>query len=72
MEEETIIYYESDPVVSQIMDLEIQMHTDIKENTAAVEQLYKSSYYNVTATLWLSSIMAVLVGIGLVLVLKRK
>lgn len=72
-EEETIVYYyETDPVVSELMDLESTLHHDLTENTAALEQVYKNSYYSMISNLWVSSLIAVLIGIGLVMIIKRK
>lgn len=72
MDGETIVYYEPDPVVSQIRELESTLHDDLTANTAALEKVYHCSSYNVAADLWISALTAVLIGIGLVLVFKRK
>ena len=72
MDGETIVYYEPDPVVSQIRELESTLHDDLTANTAALEMVYQCSSYNVAADLWISALTAVLIGIGLVLVFKRK
>ena len=72
MDGETIVYYEPDPVVSQIRELESTLHDDLTANTAALERVYQCSSYNVAADLWISALTSVLIGIGLVLVFKRK
>lgn len=72
MDGETIVYYEPDPVVSQIRELESTLHDDLTANTAAIEKVYQNSSDNVVADLWISALTAILVGVGLVLIFKRK
>ncbi len=72
MDGETIVYYEPDPVVSQIRELESTLHDDLTSNTVALEKVYQNSSYNVVADLWISALTAILVGVGLVLIFKRK
>lgn len=72
MDGETIVYYEPDPVVSQIRELESTLHDDLTANTAALEKVYQNSSYNVVADLWISALTAILVGVGIVLIFKRK
>ena len=72
MDSETIVYYEPDPVVSQIRELESTLHDDLTANTAALEKVYQNSSYNGVADLWISALTAILVGVGIVLIFKRK
>ena len=63
--------YDPDPIVSEIREMEKTLHDDITSNTLVLESVYQNTYYSVVADLWISALLAVLIGIGLVLVFKR-
>ncbi|MGN0637962.1 MAG: hypothetical protein ACI4J0_06290 [Huintestinicola sp.] len=72
MDEETIIYYEPDPVVSAIYDMKIVLHEDIKANTELLDELHQYYSFGIVSDLWVVLLLGFLIGIGLVIIFKRK
>ena len=72
MDEETIIYYEPDPVVSAINEMKTVLHEDIKANTELLDVLHQDYTLGMVSDLWVVLLVGFLIGIGLVLIFKRK
>lgn len=79
MDEETIIYYEPDPVVSainemkaEITDMKKVIHEDIKVNTELLDDLHHDFTLGIVSDLWVVLLLGFLIGIGLVIIFKRK
>lgn len=72
MDEETITYYEPDPVVSAINDMKTVLHEDIKSNTELLDVLHQDYSLGIISDLWIVLLLGFLIGIGLVIIFKRK
>lgn len=79
MDEETTIYYEPDPVVSalndiksEITDIKKVIHEDIAANTEMLDTLHQDLTFGMVSDLWISLLLGFLIGIGLVIIFKRK
>lgn len=72
MDEETIIYYEPDPVVSAINEMKTVLHEDIKSNTEFLYVLHQDYSLGIVSDLWIVLLLGFLIGIGLVIIFKRK
>ena len=72
MDEETIIYYEPDPVVSAINEMTNVLHEEIKSNTELLDVLHHDYSLGIVSNLWIVLLLGFLIGIGLVIIFKRK
>lgn len=79
MDEETIIYYEPDPVVSAINDMKAEItdmktviHDDMVSNTQMLDDIHQDFTLGMVSDLWVILLLGFLIGIGLVIIFKRK
>lgn len=73
MEDETIIYYEPDPVVSAVNELKTEMRQELTVCNNEIKAIHQDMVmYNIAFNLWTVMLLSVLIGIGLVIVFKRK
>jgi len=73
MEDEIIIYYEPDPVVSAVKDLKTEMRQELTACNNEIKAIHQDMVmYNTSFNLWTVMLLSLLIGIGLVIVFKRK
>lgn len=73
MEDETIIYYEPDPVVSAVNELKTEMRQELTACNNEIKAIHQDMVmYNTAFILWTVMLLSLLIGIGLVIVFKRK
>ena len=72
MDEDVIIYYEPDPVVSSIDEMKRVIHEDIKTNSELLDVLHQDYSLGMVTDLWIVLLLGFLIGIGLVIIFKRK
>lgn len=72
MDEDVIIYYEPDPVVSSIDEMKRVLHEDIKTNSDLLDVLHQDYSLGMVTDLWIVLLLGFLIGIGLVIIFKRK